>query len=194
MDDALDSWFKSEVVIHDEALTRYLRRSWPRSHEVNDLRQEIYLRVYAAARTHIPDVARTFIFAVARRLIIDRLRHQRVVAIDSVTDFETLNVLVDDISPERDMAAHQELRKLAEALDGLSPKCREVVWMRRIDDLSQKEVAERLGLSERAVERYIMKGMKRLAEAYFGEHEAADEDEAGCKPVEVKGDGKQQTD
>ncbi len=194
MDEALDSWFKHEVVVHDEALTRYLRRSWPRAHEINDLRQEIYLRVYAAARNHVPDVARTFIFATARRLIIDRLRHQRVVAIDSVGDFETLNVLIDDISPERDTAAHQELRKLAEALDGLPPKCREVVWMRRIDNLSQKEVAERLGLSERAVEKYIMKGMRRLAQAYFGELETANEDEVRVKPAEGSGRGKQQTD
>jgi RNA polymerase sigma-70 factor (ECF subfamily) len=85
-----------------------------------------------------------------------------------VGDLDVLNVLVDEISPERDIAAHQELRQLAEALDELPAKCREVVWMRRIDDLPQKEVAARLGLSEKSVEKHMMRGMKRLIDAIFG--------------------------
>lgn len=190
MFEELDRWFKCEVLRHDEALTRYLRRSWPRAHEVNDLRQEVYLRIYAAARSRVPEVPRTFIFATARRLIIDRIRHQRVVAIDFVEDLEGLSVLTDDISPERDMAAHQELRKLAEAIDSLPPKCREVVWMRRVDNLSQKEVAERLGLSERAVEKHIMKGMRRLAKACFSEIETADDEDVSPKPAERREHGK----
>jgi len=69
-----------------------------------------------------------------------------------VGDFAALNVLVDVVSPEARAGAHQELRQLARALDDLPKKCREVVWLRRIDDMSQKEVAKRLGLSEKTVE------------------------------------------
>ena len=167
-EDALDAWFKREVVIHDNALSGYLRRCWPNPDDIHDLRQETYARVYESARNHIPRAARPFVFAVARRLMVDRIRHQRVVAIDSVGDLDALNVLVNDVSPERDVVAHEELRLLAEALDALPPKCREVVWLRRVDDLSQREVAQRLGLSEKTVEKHVMKGMKRLAEAIFG--------------------------
>jgi RNA polymerase sigma factor (sigma-70 family) len=193
MDEALDTWFKREVVVHDEALTRYLRRSWPYPDDIHDLRQETYARMYESARTHVPTAAKPFIFAIARRLMVDRIRRRRIVAIDSVGDLSVLNVLVDDVSPERDAAAHQELRQLAEALDELPPKCREVVWMRRIDDLSQKEVAARLGLSEKTVEKHIMKGMKRLTDAVFGSSEIEEEGQTST-PDEGRAHGRQQTD
>lgn len=193
MDQALDLWFKREVVVHDDALTRYLRRSWPYPDDIHDLRQETYARIYESAQTRIPIDARPFIFAIARRLMADRIRRRRIVAIDSVGDMSALNVLVDDVSPERDAAAYQELRQLAEALDALPPKCREVVWMRRIDDLSQKEVAARLGLSEKTVEKHIMKGMKRLTDAVFGSVEVEEEDQAST-PEDERAHGQQQTD
>ena len=60
------------------------------------------------------DKVRRLIFA--QRTVADRIRKQRIVAIDSVGDFEALDVLIDDISPERDIAAHQELRHWAVVL------------------------------------------------------------------------------
>jgi RNA polymerase sigma factor (sigma-70 family) len=170
----LDTWFKREVVIHDEALTRYLRRRWPYLEDIHDLRQETYARLYEAAQTHRPTAAKPFLFKIAQRLMAARIRRRRIVAIDSMEDFDVSSMLVDDISPERDTAAHQELRQLAEAIDDLPPKCREVIWMRRIDDLSQREVAARLDLSEKTVEKHVMKGMKRLIDALVGEAEDQD--------------------
>jgi RNA polymerase sigma-70 factor (ECF subfamily) len=89
------------------------------------------------------------------------------VSIDAVEDLDALNVMIDDISPERRTSAHQELRRLAEAIDQLPPKCRETIWLRRVDDLSQKEVAEKLGIAQKTVEKHVMKGMKLLAAALF---------------------------
>jgi RNA polymerase sigma factor (sigma-70 family) len=168
----LDAWFKREVLVHEAALTGYLRRNWPRTADIHDLRQEVYVRIYESAQNRIPDVARPFIFAIARNLMVDRIRKQRIVAIDSRGDLSALNVLVDERSPEQRTGAHQELRRLAEALDRLPDKCREVMWLRRIDNLSQKEVAQRLGLSEKTVEKHVMKGMKRLTDEVFGTDES----------------------
>ncbi len=88
-------------------------------------------------------------------------------------DLDALNVIVEDLSPERRTSAHQELRRLAHAIDSLPPKCREAVWLRRVDDLPQKEVAKRLGITQKTVEKHVMKGMKLLAAALF-QHEPAD--------------------
>jgi len=192
MDEALDRWFKREVMIHDEALTRYLRRSWPHPEDIPDLRQEAYIRLLESAHNHIPDVVRPFLFAIARRLMADRIRKQRIVAIDSTGDLDALNVLVDNLSPERDTAGHQELRRLAEALDSLPAKCREVLWLRRIDNLSQKEVAARLGLSEKTVEGHVTKGMRRLTDSILGEVESTDQQ--ATTHEEGRGHGKQHRD
>jgi RNA polymerase sigma-70 factor (ECF subfamily) len=97
----------------------------------------------------------------------DRIRRRRIVSIDAVEDLDALNVMIDYISPERRTSAHQELRRLAEAIDQLPPKCRETVWLRRVDDLSQKEVAAKLGIAQKTVEKHVMKAMKLLAAALF---------------------------
>jgi DNA-directed RNA polymerase specialized sigma24 family protein len=58
--------------------------------------------------------------------------------------------------------------QLARAFSVLPPKCREVVWLRRVEELSQKEVASRLNISEKTVESHIVKGTRMLADVLFG--------------------------
>jgi RNA polymerase sigma-70 factor (ECF subfamily) len=80
-----------------------------------------------------------------------------------------LNVLVDEISPERRLHARQELKQLGNAFRLLPPRCREVVWLRKVDGISQNEVAQRLGISVRTVEFQVQKGMRILAHALYSE-------------------------
>ena len=168
MDESLDSWFAREILPHEEALVRYLARSWSNRQEVHDLRQEIYVRVYEAAARARPLSPKSFMFTTARHLMADRIRRRRVVSIEATADLEALNVLVDEISPEQRASARQELTRLAQALDRLPPQCGRVVWMRKVEGLSQKQVAERLGISEGAVEKQITKGVRLLASQLFG--------------------------
>jgi RNA polymerase sigma factor (sigma-70 family) len=169
VDEPLDAWFKREILREEAALMRYLRRLWPRPGEIDDLRQETYARVYESARTHRPEAARAFLFAAARNLVIDRVRRERIVSIEGVPDIEDQFVLVDELSPERRTIARQELKRLAQAFDWLPDRCREVVWLRRVLELSQQQVAARLGISERTVEKHVAKGGRLLARYMFGE-------------------------
>jgi RNA polymerase sigma factor (sigma-70 family) len=164
MEDSLDAWFKREILPHEPMLLRYLARVWPRKHEVHDLRQETYARVYAAAMASRPASPRSFLFTTAHHLMADRVRHERVVSIEAVGDIEALNVTVDEISVERRIGARQELKLLARALDLLPPKCRKVLWLRRVEGLSQKEVAQRLGVTVKTVEHHVSKGARLLAQ------------------------------
>lgn len=147
---------------------RYLTRAWPNRADIGDLRQDIYVRVYESARGALPTSPKAFLFSTARNLLTDRLRHNRVVAIDSVANPDGLKVLVDEMSPERRLGARQELCILARAFDSLSDKCRDVVWLRRVEGLSQRETAQRLGLREGAVESQLARGVRTLASAVFG--------------------------
>jgi RNA polymerase sigma factor (sigma-70 family) len=165
---ALDQWFATEILPLEGVLTRYLNRVWPNVAEVLDLRQDIYIRVYESAVKALPTAPKAFLFATARNLMTDRIRHSRVVFIESTTDFDSLNVLIDEISPERRFAAQEELRVLARAFDSLSDKCRNVVWLRRVEGLTQRETAKRLGLREGAVESQLARGMVALSLAVFG--------------------------
>lgn len=169
MDDSVDVWFKREILVHEAALVRYLLRCWPNRDEIHDLRQEVYVRVYEAAMRARPATsAKSFLFQTARNLMIDRVRRSRIVSIEAVADLDALNVLVDDLSPEQRVHARQELKILAHAFARLPARCREVLWLRRVDQLSQKEVASRLGLTESSIEKYVTRGTRFLADAVFG--------------------------
>lgn len=185
MDDPLDAWFTREILVHEDALVRYLQRAWRDRDETHDLRQETYARVYEAAGRQLPASPKSFLFATARHLMTDRLRRGRVVSIETMGDLDALNVLVDEVSPERRLDARQVLKQLAEAFDRLPGRCREVVWLRRVEELSQKEVAVRLGISQKTVEKHVAKGVRLIAEHFYGKgrrggaSEARDENEHG---------------
>jgi len=168
MDDSLNAWFAREILAHEGALMRYLLRSWFRREDIHDLRQEIYVRIYEAAAKVRPALPKSFMFTTARHLMTDRLRRGRVVSIEAVGDIDALNVLIDEISPERRMGARQELKRLTDAFDRLPDRCREVVWLRRVEELSQKQVAARMGISEKTVEKQVAKGARLIADYFYG--------------------------
>lgn len=169
MDESVEAWFAREVLAHEEALVRYLRRCWPHADDIHDLRQETYIRVFEAARRELPHQPKSFVFTTARHLMADRLRRGRIVSIEAVGDFESLNVPVDEAGPERRHDARQSLRRLSEAFDRLPDRCREVVWLRKVEELPQKEVARRLGVAEKTVEKQVAKGARLIADYMFGE-------------------------
>lgn len=168
--ESLDTWFRREILAHETYLVRYLRRIWRQPQDIDDLRQDAYTRIYEAAALARPLQPKSFLLTTARNLVVNLHRRNRVVSIESVGDFDDLNVSLDELSPERRLDARQQLRRLADALNSLPPKCRQVIWLRRVDGLSQKEVAERLGISVRTVENHILKGMRLLAAAFLSQH------------------------
>jgi RNA polymerase sigma factor (sigma-70 family) len=165
--EALDDWFVQKVLPLEPALMRLLRRHWRRSDEWPDLRQDIYVRLYeTVARDGLPQQTPAYVFTCARHLLIDRARRAQVVPIDAVAELEALADLPgDELTPERLAGARGELRLLQAALDDLPPRCREVVALRKIDGLSQKEIAARLGIAEGTVEKQVTLGVRALAQA-----------------------------
>ena len=195
MDETLDVWFAREILVHEDALVCYLRRTWFNRDDIHDLRQETYVRIYEAAGKMRPATPKSFMFATARHLMTDRLRRARIVSIDTVGDLDALNVLVDEISPERRLDARQVLKRLSEAFDCLPDRCREVVWLRRVEELPQKEVAARLGISEKTVEKHVAKGVRLIAEYFYANGQAHRGGRPGAAETEQgTGHGQQQTD
>jgi RNA polymerase sigma factor (sigma-70 family) len=164
MGDSLDDWFLAYIMPHEAALTRYLNRTWPQSADVADIRHDAYIRVLEAAAQSRPRAPKSFLFSIARNLLADRARRARIVAIDLLEDLDSLNVLVDDLSPEHRTSARQQLVQLSEAFAQLPEKCREVVWLQRVQNLSHKEIASRLGIAVGTVEKHMIKGIRLLAE------------------------------
>lgn len=168
MQETIEDWFRREILIHEAALVRFLARNWFNQNDVQDIRHDIYVRVLEGAERKLPHSPRAFLFGVARHLLIDRVRRERIVAIDLLEDVDSLNVLVDEVSPERRATGREQVQRLSRLFDRLPPRCREVVWMKRVEGLSQKQIAERLGIAEATVERHLVRGITLLANALHG--------------------------
>ena len=175
MEESLEAWFKREILPQEAAFLRYLFRVWPRRDEITDLRQEVYARVFESARASRPQMPRAFLFATARNLMADLVRRARVVSIEAVGDIEELDVLVEDITPEHQAIARQELKRLAWAFDRLPPKCREVIWLRRVQEMSQKEVARHLRVRETTIEKHVSRAVRLLAQFMLAGNNRGDE-------------------
>jgi RNA polymerase sigma-70 factor (ECF subfamily) len=164
----VEQWFAREILPLEPMLERYLRRAWRDQSEVQDIRQDVYVRVYEAALRERPYNPKHFLFQVARNLMVDRLRRNNVVSFDSFADFEGMDAGDDLPDPERATAARQEVGMLLAALKELPPRCRQVVTLRKIDGLSQRDVAKRMGITEDTVERQVSKGVSLLAKSLHG--------------------------
>ncbi len=166
---ALRDWFVREVLPLEAALTQFLRHNWRNKSDIPDLVQEVYARVYEAARKEMPETPRAFVFTTAHNLLIDRVRREKIIQIDTVSELDTLAIAADEPSPDRSAIARDELRHLQAALDRLTPRTREVVTMRRIEGLARAEIAQRLGITEVTVKWHLNEGLRALADDLYGE-------------------------
>ncbi|HVP86114.1 MAG TPA: RNA polymerase sigma factor [Rhizomicrobium sp.] len=159
-----DAWFAREILPLEASLMQFLQHNWRHKAEIADLRQEVYTRVYESALQRIPEKPKHFLFATARNLLIDRARQARVIPIDAASDLETLDPASDTPGPDQIVMARDELRRLQAALEKLSPRCREAVVLARIQGLSRREIAQRMGVTEGTAAQYLADGICALVE------------------------------
>lgn len=172
---SIDAWFVEEVLPLERRLLAYLRHARQPACDLEDLRQEVFARVYEAAYVQRPSPVWPYMLMVARNLVVDRLRRAQIVPIELLADPDALGAAGDDALADRVLEGKQELARVYAAVETLPERCREVVRMRKIEGISQREVAQRLGIAEHTVEKQISKGLRRLAEALFGDPTLADD-------------------
>lgn len=164
----LRDWFLREVLPLEAVLTQYLRHNWQDRATVADLLQEIYLRVYEAARQRRPDSTKSFVFAIAHNLLVDRVRREKVIPIETVDNLEALGVAAETPSSEAQTSARDELRRVQAALDQLPPRARQAFVLFHVDGLTPREIAARMGISEKTVSWHLNEGVNGLANLLYG--------------------------
>lgn len=124
-----------------------------------DVAQDCFLCLWEKQPENDPVKIKRFLFKIGRDIFISQYRHSKVVAAFAFNgDHQQQHVT----SPE-DEYNYQELqKKYNQALTAMDVKLREVFLMSRNEGLKNREIAERLGLSVKAVEKRMTKALGEL--------------------------------
>jgi RNA polymerase sigma-70 factor (ECF subfamily) len=162
-------WFAEEVQPHEPALRAWLRSRFPTLKDADDLVQESYTRLLRARETGSIACAKAFLFITARNLALNQLRHLRHERPEGITELDASGVLDSGVAIPESVARAEDLQLLIHAIQSLPDRCRQIMTLRKIYGLSQKEVAARLGISEHTVEAQGAIGLRKCIE-YFRRH------------------------
>lgn len=162
-------WFMQEVHPHEPSLRAYLRHSYPSTRDLDDVVQESYLRIWKAAALRPVESAKAFLFKIARNIVIDLGRRGQINPTVAVTDLAALPVIEEGPGVVEIACTREEILVLADAIDALPARCREILILRKLRNVPQKAIAVQLGLSEQTVQVQVCRGVKRVAE-YLRRH------------------------
>jgi RNA polymerase sigma factor (sigma-70 family) len=166
--DAASAWFIREIVPLEANLMHYLQHNWRNASDIPDLRQEVYARVLQAARERIPDNPEHFLFVCARNLLINLVRREQIVPMETFADIDILGIASDAPEPDRLIIKREELRRLEVAMEQLPARTREAIALAYFEGLSRTQIAKRMGVTQPAASRFIAKGTLILGHILYG--------------------------
>lgn len=159
-------WFSENVHAHDSSLKSYVRSSFPHLRDIDDVVQESYLRLLRVHATRPIHYGKAFLFTIARNVAINLLHRQKKSPLIAVADLAAISVIDEKADVHEATFSKEEITLLAQGIDALPPRCREVFILRRIQGVPQKEIAARLGISEQTVQNQVQRGVKQCTEFF----------------------------
>jgi RNA polymerase sigma-70 factor (ECF subfamily) len=150
---------------HAEAVTRFVASVGERT-DVDDVVQDTFVRAFASLESFRGEsTLRTWLFTIARRLVLDKRRSERrrgggarmqveVEDADAVTEYDALDAVVAD----------ETERRMREAVARLTPTQREVFTLRVGEGLSYREIAEAVDTTEGAARVHYHNAMRAVKE------------------------------
>lgn len=155
-------WVAHRVMPHEPVVRAWLARSSVSREDADDIVQEAYCRISALSETDSIARPGAFFFQVVRNILLNQIKRARIVRIDALTEIDLL-VLDDDLpSPERSAGDRLEWDRIRALIDTLPERCRQIFELRKVEGLSQREIATRLGITENVVENEAANGLRAL--------------------------------
>jgi RNA polymerase sigma-70 factor (ECF subfamily) len=165
-------WVACEIMPHEARVRTWLRRSRLDRDDIDELIQETYCRLSMLDSIEHIDRPDAYFFSIARNLLARRLRRQKVVPLETIAEIEAYR---DDAPTQEDVAFGQsDWRRMMGLISNLPFRCRQVVRLRKIEGWSQRQIADHLGISEKAVEKHISIGIGNIRRAWIDGDQAAD--------------------
>lgn len=138
-------------------ILHFLRKRTDNASDAADMTQDVFTQWLDYRDRAKVEQPRAFLFQMARNLLRDHWRKQKV---RQTAHFDPAEMDAEPIADEQNdpMAAAQRLQRLEqlkEVLAELSPRRREALMLHRFEGLSQAQIAARMGISTSMVEKHI---------------------------------------
>jgi RNA polymerase sigma factor (sigma-70 family) len=142
-------------------LRRYLTRILGNRGEAHDVAHDAYLRVFRYTEKNHAENPEALLYVTARRLAINELRRRQIVPMtDEPLAAETVSASQPSVTDQ--VMARQELAQLQQAIERLPAGCRQVLLLRKIELLSHRDIADRLGIAISTVEKQHARALRLL--------------------------------
>jgi len=144
------------------AIKAYFSRRIADRAEVEDMTQEVFLALVRRGELEGVESIERYIFRSAANLL--RMRHRRAGSRPKITadGSATSERLVEEISPERVMLGAEAWDLFVTGLQELPERARNIFVLNRFEELSGREIAIRLGISQSLVEKEMIKAIAYL--------------------------------
>ena len=126
--------------------------------QAEDIMQEAFLRLWQQREKIDPARVKAFLFTVANNLFLDAARREKV----ALKFQQQPQRQSDGENPQHVLEQKEFMERLQSAINDLSEGQREVFLLNRIEKLTYKEIAERLDVSVKAVEKRMGKALAKM--------------------------------
>ena len=154
-------WFAEEVLPHEPTLRAWLRSRFPSLADGDDVVQEAYVRLIRARRQREVEDTKSYLFAVARNVVLDLFRRNSARPTIASSDYERSSVMDERTGVAESICNSQEFEILKQAIDALPVRCREIMTLQKIQGLSNQEIAQKLEVSVNTVNAQVVIGLAR---------------------------------
>jgi RNA polymerase sigma-70 factor (ECF subfamily) len=141
-------------------LRKFLRnRGVPRTTDIDDIAQEVFLRLLRYERTELIENPQAYLYKMASHVAAEwAIRARNAQPHES----KWLATLVAADHPEREAGRSELQLEIERALQVLPARHREILKLQCFENLSRAEIAKRLGTTERSIKRVLMKTYTQL--------------------------------
>ncbi len=157
----LERGFLAAYDEHSDALFRHCLIRVRDREVALDIVQETFSRtwLYLSEGKKV-EYIRAFLYRIANNLIVDGARKKKSSSLDALMDDDGFEVKDESIKDPADIPAAREAMVMLKSLDEIY---RTAITMRFIDEMTPREIAHALGVSENVVSVRIHRGIERLS-------------------------------
>lgn len=143
---------------HSETLRNYLYYKCGDLQQAEDIAQDAFIKLWKNCKKVVLEKARAFLYTVSKNAFYNQVAHQKIV----LEHQQKTTKGIDNETPEFKIEENEFMEKLQNAINELPEGQREVFLLNRIDKKTYKEIAEMLGVSQKAIEKRMHKALVKM--------------------------------